>query len=393
MHIPGYYSSGEFARMAQVSVRTIRFYDKQGILHPSYVSEAGARFYTDSDFARLQQILLLKYLGFSLDDIREMTIEDSDYHFMLSSLNMQKKLVEDKIEQLQLVANAIDSTVDAIEQEQKLDWSRMLHLIHLTGMEKSLKDQYQNATNISARIRLHRNYSVNRQGWFPWLYEQCGIRDGMQILELGCGNGALWTENRERLPEQADILLSDISEGMLRDARRNIGSEDPRFSFQVMDCHQIPFPDHTFDLVIANHLLFYCDKLPLACGEIARVLKPDGVFLSSTYGRKHMKEITQLVQGFDSRIVLAAENLYERFGLENGQKLLSPHFSKISCLRYEDEIQIDQAEPLIEYILSCHGNQNQILLDRYKDFRSYVEEKVHKIFYITKDAGCFLCKK
>ena len=90
MKIPGFYSSGEFARMAQVSVRTIRFYDKQNILKPSYVSPSGARFYTDSDLARLQQILLLKYLGFSLDDIREMTIGDSDYHFMVSSLKMQK---------------------------------------------------------------------------------------------------------------------------------------------------------------------------------------------------------------------------------------------------------------------------------------------------------------
>ena len=67
--------------MANVSIRTIRFYDKQNILKPSYVNPSGARFYTDSDFARLQQILLLKYLGFSLDDIREMTINDTDCRF------------------------------------------------------------------------------------------------------------------------------------------------------------------------------------------------------------------------------------------------------------------------------------------------------------------------
>ena len=42
----GYYSSGEFARMAHVTLRTIRYYDKQNILKPSYVSDAGARFYT-----------------------------------------------------------------------------------------------------------------------------------------------------------------------------------------------------------------------------------------------------------------------------------------------------------------------------------------------------------
>ena len=78
MKLPGYYSSGDFARMANVSVRTIRFYDKQNILKPSYVNPSGARFYTDSDLARLQQILLLKYLGFPLDDIKEMTIDDID---------------------------------------------------------------------------------------------------------------------------------------------------------------------------------------------------------------------------------------------------------------------------------------------------------------------------
>ena len=50
----GYYSSGVFARMANVTLRTIRYYDKQDILKPSFVSEAGARFYTDKDFAALQ---------------------------------------------------------------------------------------------------------------------------------------------------------------------------------------------------------------------------------------------------------------------------------------------------------------------------------------------------
>ena len=68
MHKEGYYSSGEFAKKANVTVRTIRYYDKQNILKPSLLTEDGVRFYTDSDFTRLQQILLFKYLGFSLED-------------------------------------------------------------------------------------------------------------------------------------------------------------------------------------------------------------------------------------------------------------------------------------------------------------------------------------
>ncbi len=392
MRLPGYYSSGQFAQLAGVTVRTIRYYDKQNILNPSYVNLSGARFYTDSDLARLQQILLLKYLGFSLDDIKEMTIEDTDYHFLRNSLNLQKKLVQDRIEQMQLMESAIEDTVRAIDENRQIDWSHMLELIHLTGMEKSLKLQYQNATNISARIRLHRDYSLNRQGWFPWIYEQCQIKKGQRILELGCGNGALWTENIAKLPTQVALVLSDISEGMLRDARRTIGQNDTRFSFQAFDCAKIPFPAQSFDRIIANHVLFYCKDLDLVCAEIRRVLKPDGLFLCSAYGKDHMKEISELVQQFDSRIVLSAEKLYEQFGLENGCSILQPHFSTVTCCCYEDEILLDRAEPLIEYILSCHGNQNQILLDRYKDFRIFTEKKVRPGFHITKHAGLFCCQ-
>ena len=200
----GYYSSGEFARMAHVTLRTIRYYDKQNILKPSFVSESGARFYSDADFARLQQILLLKFLGFSLDDIRDMLIDDSDYHYLLNSLNIQLKLVRDRIEQMQLVENAILDTQDALRSRHTVDWTRMLDLIHLTGMEKSLKNQYQNASNISTRINLHSLYSQNKKGWFPWIFEQCHLKPGMQILEIGCGDGALWTENLSQIPK--DII-------------------------------------------------------------------------------------------------------------------------------------------------------------------------------------------
>lgn len=400
MKLPGYYSSGDFARMAQVSVRTIRFYDKQNILKPSYVTPAGARFYTDSDFVKLQQILLLKYLGFSLEEIKGMTIDDADHHFLQNSLTLQKKLIEDKIEQMQLVGQAIDNTIGELQENHQIDWSQMLHLIHLTGMEKSLKSQYENASNISARIRLHKEFSTNQQGWFPWIYET-GIlpkiqandskTERLEILELGCGEGSLWMENKHLLPENVRITVSDISEGMIRDIRRNLGM-DERFSYETFDCHKIPAQANSYDIVIANHLLFYCEDIAQVCQEVKRVLKPDGIFLCSTYGSKHMQEITHLVQNFDSRIILAAENLFDRFGLDNGEEMLSEFFEHIDIIRYEDGIIIDKADPLIEYILSCHGNQNQYLLDRYQDFRQYVKKQVKNSYHITKEAGYFLCK-
>lgn len=387
------YTSGQFAKMAHVSVRTIRFYDQQNILKPSFTTESGARFYTDEDFARLQQILLLKYLGFSLKEIKDLTVSDTDTAMLVNSLNMQLKLVRDRIEQMQLVEHAILHTVNILKKEEQIDWNQMLGLIHLTNMENSLKSQYQDATNISSRIRLHNLYASNPEGWFQWVFRHFSITSGMKILEVGCGDGTLWTENKMLLPEHISITLSDISEGMLRDARRNINTTSQQFTIKQFDCHQIPYDNESFDLVIANHVLFYCEDIPAVCREIARVLKPDGTFLCSAYGADHMKEISDLVRQFDERIVLSAAKLYEQFGIQNGKELLSPFFSQIKFCAYEDSLRVTKAEDLIEYILSCHGNQNQYILERYKDFRKFVEHKTRKGFHITKEAGIFTCKK
>lgn len=396
----GYYSSGEFARMAGVTLRTIRYYDKINILKPSLVTDSGARFYTEKDLAKLQQILLFKYLGFSLEDIQEMTVEDIDSHFLENALRIQHKLMEDRIEQMQLVSQAISDTAEALKNGETIDWSQMLHLIHLTNMEQSMKHQYQDASNISARINLHSLYSTNPQGWFVWIYEQLlsilskqQSKHSTTILEVGCGDGTLWRSSE--LSEHIHITLTDISEGMLRDARRNIGIDDDRFSFEIADCQSLPYEDESFDVIIANHVLFYPEDIDQAIRELRRVLKPGGTLLTSTYGRKHMQEISTLVQKFDERITLSANKLYTRFGKENGAALLSPYFEGIHWNAYEDSLLVPDPDALISYILSCHGNQNQYILDRYADFKTYVKKKCskHHPFTITKDAGVFLCRK
>lgn len=392
----GYFSSGEFARMAHVTIRTIRYYDKKNLLKPSFTTESGARFYTVDDFRKLQQILLLKYLGFSLEDISEMIIEDSDSVIFQNALLLQKKLIQDRIEQMQMVADSIEQMVDKINNQDVLDWNQMLDIIHLTSMESSMKKQYINANNISARIRLHEEFSTNKQGWFPWILDKCNFSGEMKVLELGSGNGKLWTCVKDWKQEKyvnISVTVSDISEGMIRDARRNIGRESENFCYEVIDAMNIPYESESFDMVIANHTLFYCDDIDKACKEISRVIKNGGRFICSTYGAEHMREITDIVQEFDQRIVLSGEALYEKFGLENGESILGKYFDRVNKEIYDDSIIINKPEPLIEYILSCHGNQNQYLLEKYNEFKQFISKKTESEFYITKGAGVFICEK
>lgn len=444
----GYYSCGDFAAKAHVTKKTLRYYDEHGFLKPSFVNENGARFYTDQDFQKMQQIQMLKYLGFSLEDIREMTMKEAREESLVPALQFQTELLEERIEQMKLVRESLVQTTKLLQKGGAVDWGKLMDRTSVSGLEQSLKQQYLNSSNIGARINLHAKYAVNKQGWFPWIFEQCGIvkdgnlalsstklpqmrakgaesvGDGMSVLELGCGNGSFWLENWERIPDDRaiHILLSDQSEGMLREAkkailgksgirnlesnggngesgrfvkrnRKGMAKENARFEFRVIDFHEIPCDDEAFDLVIANHVLFYAKDFDKALREIRRILKPGGRLVCSTYGVRHMKEISALASEFDDRIVLAAQSLYEIFGKENGAGILAPFFQSVEWRQYEDHLVVTEADDLVDYIISCHGNQNRFIVNDYKAFRQFVEIKLHRGFYVTKDAGVFVAVK
>lgn len=116
-----YYTSGEFAEKAHASIRTIRYYDQKNLLKPAARTKSGARRYTDQDFAKLQQILLLKYLGFSLNEIREMTIGAGDAQFLLGSLQIQKRLAEDDDKVVAVRKVNVGGTQNIANVAKKLD--------------------------------------------------------------------------------------------------------------------------------------------------------------------------------------------------------------------------------------------------------------------------------
>lgn len=390
----GYYTSGEFARKANVTIRTIRFYDKQGILKPSRVSDSGYRLYTDEDFGRLQKILSLKYLGFSLEEIVALTIND-DREDMANSLKLQKELIRKKIRHLEMMEQTLDDTSRMLEESGNMDWNSILNLIHITNMEHAVVDQYKTAVNISARIELHRRFSLNPVPWFEWIASMIPVEAMGRVLEVGCGSGELWKYFDQEILRKKEIHVTDVSSGMVEDAAQLLKkSGRDTLIFETEDCQKLSYPPESFDGVIANHVLFYVKNLPGALREIRRVLKPDGVFYCSTYGKEHMKEITLLVREFDPRITLSQVALYELFGLENGEAVLKEVFGEVEKVMYDDCLVVDEAEPLLDYILSCHGNQSEILSQRQLEFKRFLQKKIREKggIRITKMAGVFLCR-
>jgi DNA-binding transcriptional MerR regulator len=70
---------GDFSRLARVTIKTLHHYDEAGLLQPSHVDpQSGYRYYTAAQLETLQRILLLKDLGFALEQIRELLNADAD---------------------------------------------------------------------------------------------------------------------------------------------------------------------------------------------------------------------------------------------------------------------------------------------------------------------------
>ena len=129
-----YYHTTEFAQKASVSVRTLRYYDKVRLLSPSTYTESGYRLYTDTDLLRLQQILALKFLGFSLQEIQQF-LHAEPLHLQ-KSLAQQKAMMQEHRTQLDTVIQAIAETEELL-QANKLNWESIVRVIQVIQMTQN----------------------------------------------------------------------------------------------------------------------------------------------------------------------------------------------------------------------------------------------------------------
>jgi len=109
------------------------------------------------------------------------------------------------------------------------------------------------------------------------LIELCNITPGQYILDIGCGTG--YTACLLAKNYQVDVIAADIRSKVLEEAKKRIAEEGvgDRVKTMEADAHELPFPSNTFDAVIAESVLAFCDKMKVS-SEVYRVLKPGGVF-------------------------------------------------------------------------------------------------------------------
>ena len=120
----GYMTVGEVAKKMDVTVRTLQHYDKAGLLSPSAMSDGGRRLYTDKDVVKLHQILSLKHLGFSLDDIRDRLIPLDAPADVAQILSEQAATIRKKIADMTESLSAIEALRTEVLEMQSVDFKK-----------------------------------------------------------------------------------------------------------------------------------------------------------------------------------------------------------------------------------------------------------------------------
>lgn len=242
----------------------------------------------------------------------------------------------------------------------------------ITDQRHLVTSQYKNAANLIKRSRLHERYSTNPVNWYTWVFDRLIIPANARLLDIGCGTGKLWLDNKDRIPPGWEFVFGDLSSGMVKEAQNNLAFLEARARFQVLDVQLLYFePDH-FDAIIANHMLYHVPNVRRALQEIQRILKPAGRFYAATNGSNHMQELISLIKSIpDIELLIPSDsllmNLNYSFNLENGVELLEEHFSEVLLHRYDDTLKITEVEPLVDYILSIEpeavtDTQTQVLI-------------------------------
>lgn len=393
-----FYTTGELADMAGITYKSIRIYVEKGLLTPDKITKAGYKLFSRKSVEKLQRILMFKYLDFTLEEIGQMLEEEN----IQESLDKQRELIELKITHLNQIKIAV-TDMQSLSDEK--NWDKMLDIMKLTSQKEEVIKQYIKSDNLEKRINIHK-YSTSDVNWYDYLIDKCDIKEGMNILDIGCGNGLLWYRERNILPDNINIYLVDNSEAMLDSAKQIHFSEKNfyankkiKFHYHICDASNInelsEINSKKFQRIMANHMLYHIedsDRKSLL-RAVNDMLTDDGKFIASTIGKNHMKEIFELAHEYDKN-VKAPEWFSRGFNLENGKEQLDEFFSSVTMFCHDNNLLIPDWRAIYDYLCSLPGIEKVMRKNKeasVKFLKNRVTES--KPFFISKSTGVFVARK
>ena len=233
-------------------------------------------------------------------------------------------------------------------------------------------------------------YSTNELTFYNWIAAKVPVVEKVRVLELGSGSGELWESLMGKF-KNSQIILSDTSEERLLEARKKLHMHN--FNFKVIDPHKINYNDAIFEVVIANHNLFFAKDLKMVLSEIKRVLRPGGIFICTTNSTDHLRELSNLLENFGINSYFE-KGIINTFDFENGEKKLNKYFEVVFSEKFANVLEIPDIGSILSYLRSFDDHKINLLLQvRMMDVvKAISEQMVEKgSFTITALPSMFIC--
>lgn len=250
--------------------------------------------------------------------------------------------------------------------------------------------QYRDAGHLSARQQFHSRFCSNPVPWHRWVFDRLLRADGRAVVEVGAGSGQLWHENADRIPSAWRVVLTDLSGGMVKDARACLARRGLYPEMLAADVAALPFQDGQFEAAVANHMLYHVPDPEAALGEICRVVRPGGTLFAATNGASHMHELIEWGRKLGAAAWVGFREAELSFSIENGGAMLARWFADVRLERYEDHLLVTEVEPLVEYVLSMLADPAECEKEA-RLWRDFIAEELAKngVILITKDIGLY----
>ncbi|MBY0271929.1 MAG: MerR family transcriptional regulator [Alphaproteobacteria bacterium] len=129
----------ELSKLTKVSVRTLHHYDRIGLLKPSIRLENNYRVYSEADLLKLQQILALKFFGFTLSHIKILMLEEIN---VFDHFQAQQQFLEQQIKSLKTASQTLEAILCESNSNKSVPWKTILKLIEDYQMTQELKNTW-----------------------------------------------------------------------------------------------------------------------------------------------------------------------------------------------------------------------------------------------------------
>ena len=164
---------------------------------------------------------------------------------------------------------------------------------------------------------------------------------------------------------------------MVDAARKALGKHHHQFAFKIIDACRLPFMDNSFQMIIANHMLYHIEDKRQVFSEIDRLLTDGGFTYASTLSTRNLNELIDIISEFNDSLLFDNVQTVRSFNLENGEDVISDYLNVTNSYIYQNDIIIRNTEPLILYLASCYSREQlDVLISHFGDFRSYLESVI-----------------